>query len=69
MVRKAGDYFSYDGKNQLISASLTGTESAVDYEYPGIPAYLEAGPEPLGQDEMEISEEEMSLDWEQGASE
>ena len=63
MVRKASDYFSYDRKNQLISASLTGEESVEEFPFEGIPTYLEAGPEPLGQDEMEISENDLSLDW------
>ncbi|MDA3939144.1 MAG: hypothetical protein PF693_07530 [Spirochaetia bacterium] len=64
IIQKNNDYFSYDGKNQLKSASLAGEEAAQEYPYEGEGKIMDIHPDVLGEETMVLSEDDLTLDWE-----
>ena len=64
IIQKNGDYFSYDGKNRMISGSLAGKSAGMDKEYEGESSEMQLQPDVLGNGELlTLSDSDMSLDW------
>ena len=67
VIQKNSDFFSYDGMNRLLSASLTGKEANMEYAYEGEGQTRMVRPDPLGDQVMELAGEDLTLDWGAGS--
>ncbi|MDY7027332.1 MAG: RHS repeat-associated core domain-containing protein [Spirochaetota bacterium] len=64
IIKRNGDYFSYDGKNRLLSAGLAGEAAAMERDYEGEGQPMAAQPDILGEQQLlEVQGENLSLDW------